>query len=189
MEESGILHYTTIQLVIGQMLSKDYPHAWQLIDDLVSLIVDILKSTDPSTLMHGHHIIRMLKEFLEMIPIYSVAEYLQIFVSLSALAALVMLYTFPDNSKTYVADESIHRFIISLKNDFPKHIYYECAQMVLNFCKLLRGTAGLEDPLYCFCRSFLKDIVEVIGIARHENVSMELLAFNIMMLFYLYVRW
>ncbi|WMV58522.1 hypothetical protein MTR67_051907 [Solanum verrucosum] len=57
--------------------------------------------------------------------------------------------------------------------------YTECARFILVFYKLLRRVVGLEDPLYKFCRSSIRDIVEVVGIARcKKNVARELLALN-----------
>ncbi|KAK6773028.1 hypothetical protein RDI58_028266 [Solanum bulbocastanum] len=50
LEDCGILRDTTIQFVIGQLLSTNNPQAWQLTDDLASLVFDILRSNDPSAL-------------------------------------------------------------------------------------------------------------------------------------------
>ncbi|KAG5573589.1 hypothetical protein H5410_063355 [Solanum commersonii] len=139
---------------------------------------------DPSALTHGHHIIRMLKKFLVMNPMHNINEkssqHFEIFISSSVPEALVMLYLSPDKAKKHVADESIHRFIDSLMStDFHMKRYSECAGLILVFCKLLRRAVGLEDPLYSFCRSTLRDIVEAVGIARcKKNVAKELLALN-----------
>ncbi|XP_055826818.1 E3 ubiquitin-protein ligase UPL5-like [Solanum dulcamara] len=184
LEDYAIQHDTTIQLVIGRMPSTDHPQAWQLIDDLVSVVFDILKSNDPSALMRGHHIIRMLKQFFAMTPMDNIEEsfqYLQIFISSSAPAALVMLYISADNTKKYIAHESIHRLINSLKSTYlPKHRYNEYARLVFVFCKLLRSVVGLDDPLYRFCQS---SIVEFTGVARHYYVTKELSALNDAFLF------
>ncbi|KAG5594425.1 hypothetical protein H5410_035657 [Solanum commersonii] len=91
-----------------------------------------------------------------------------------------MLYMSPDKSKKHVVDESIHRFINSLTSTIL-HVkrYSECARLILVFCKLLRRVVGLEDPLYRFCRSSIRDILEAVGIARcKKNVANELLAMN-----------
>ncbi|KAK4726844.1 hypothetical protein R3W88_031761 [Solanum pinnatisectum] len=135
---SGILRDITTQLVIGQLLSKNNPQAWQLTNDLGSLVFDILRSSDPSALTCGHHIIRMLKNFLVMTPMHNTNEessqHFQIFISSSVLAALVMLYMSPDKAKKHVADESIHRFIDSLMSiDLHMKRYNECARLVLVF--------------------------------------------------------
>ncbi|KAH0705182.1 hypothetical protein KY289_010258 [Solanum tuberosum] len=184
LEDCGILRDTTIQLVIGQLPSTNNPQAWQLTDDLASLVFDILRSNDPSALTRGHHIIRMLKKFLVMNPMHNINEessqHFEIFISSSVPEALVMLYLSPDKAKKHVADESIHRFIGSLMStDLHMKRYSECSRLILVFCKLLRRAVGLEDPLYSFCRSTLRDIVEAVGIARcKKNVAKELLALN-----------
>ena len=57
--------------------------------------------------------------------------------------------------------------------------YNECARLLLVFCKLLRRVVAHEDPLYNFCRSCIREIVEAIGIARcKKNVANEFLALN-----------
>ncbi|KAG5572282.1 hypothetical protein H5410_062048 [Solanum commersonii] len=95
-------------LVIGQLLSTNNPQAWQLTNDLASLVFDILRSNDHSTLKRGHHIIRMLKKFLLMTPMHNINEessqHFHIFISSSVLEALVMLYMSPDKAKKHTAD-------------------------------------------------------------------------------------
>ncbi|WMV57884.1 hypothetical protein MTR67_051269 [Solanum verrucosum] len=126
----------------------------------------------------------MLKKFLVMTPMHTINEessqHFHIFISSSVLEALVMLYMSPDKAKKHVADESIHRFISSLTSTvLHMERYSECAQLILVFCKLLRRVVGLEDPLYRFCRSSIRDILEAVGIARcKKNVADELLALN-----------
>ncbi|MCD7456443.1 hypothetical protein HAX54_031747 [Datura stramonium] len=48
---------TTMQL-ISRMRSTDHPWSLHLIDDLLSLIFDVLKSNYPSPISDAHHIIR-----------------------------------------------------------------------------------------------------------------------------------
>ncbi|KAG5572220.1 hypothetical protein H5410_061986 [Solanum commersonii] len=184
LEDCGILRDAIIQLVIGQLLSTNNPQAWQLIDDLASLVFDILRSNDPVALKRGHHIIRMSKKFFVMTPIHNINEessqHFHIFISSSVLSALVMLYLSLDKVKKHVADESIHRFINSLMStDLYMKRYSECARLILVFCKLLRRDVGLKDPLYRFCRGSIMDIVEAIGITKcKKNVANELLELN-----------
>ena len=89
----------------------------------------------------------------------------------------------PDNTKKFCVDESIHRFINSLKSELPKHTYNECAQMVLKFCKLLREAVGIDDPLYRFCRSRIENIVDSIGIIRCNSTTKELTTLNVVFMF------
>ncbi|KAG5594426.1 hypothetical protein H5410_035658 [Solanum commersonii] len=76
-------------VVIGQLLSTNNPQAWQLTNDLASLVFDILRINDHSTLKRGHHIIRMLKKFLVMTPMHNINEessqHFHIFISSSVL--------------------------------------------------------------------------------------------------------
>ncbi|OIT28105.1 PREDICTED: E3 ubiquitin-protein ligase UPL5-like [Nicotiana attenuata] len=178
----GIQKDESMQLV-GRMRSTDHPQAWQLINDLVSLIFDILRSNYPSVPSDSDHIIRMLIQFLTMTPgdnIEKAYEHIKIFVSSSAPAALVMLYMSPDNANKFTADESVRSFVNSFTSMLPKHICVGCARIVLEFCKLLRGAAGLDDRLYNFCRSSLGAIVDSIGNARHTK---ELLALKDVFMF------
>nr|XP_016432814.1 PREDICTED: E3 ubiquitin-protein ligase UPL5-like [Nicotiana tabacum] len=178
----GIQKDESMQLV-GRMRSTDHPQAWQLINDLVSLIFDILKSNYPSVPSDSDHIIRTLIQFLTMTPgdnIEKAYEHIKIFVSSWAPAALVMLYMSPDNANKFTADESVRSFVNSFTSMLPKHICVGCARIVLEFCKLLRRAAGLDDRLYNFCRNSLGAIVDSIGIARHTK---ELLALKDVFMF------
>ncbi|XP_015160968.1 E3 ubiquitin-protein ligase UPL5-like [Solanum tuberosum] len=107
-------------------------------------------------------------------------NHIHLFISSPAPTNLVMLYLSPDNAKRHVADESIRRFINSLMStDLHMKRYSECARFILVFCKLLRRVVGLEDLLYRFCRSSIREIIEVVGIAGcKKNVANELLALN-----------
>lgn len=97
-------------------------------------------------------------------------EHIKIFISSSAPTALVMLYMSPSANK-FTADKSVRSFISSFKSMLPKRIYVLCTPIVLQFCKLLRGAAGLDDSLYKFCRSSLGDIVESSGILRRKATT------------------
>ncbi|WMV58110.1 hypothetical protein MTR67_051495 [Solanum verrucosum] len=76
-------------------------------------------------------------------------------------------------------------FIESLmSSDLHMKRYNDVSQLILVFCKLLRRVIGLEDPLYSFCRSCIRDIVEVVGIAMFKkNVANELIALNDVFMF------
>ncbi|XP_060173534.1 E3 ubiquitin-protein ligase UPL5-like [Lycium barbarum] len=173
----GIQKDESLQLV-GRMRSTNHPQAWQLVDDLISLVLDILGSNYPTTLSDTHHITKMLMKFLTMTPkdnIGKASQHLHVFISSSVPAALVMLYMSAEKTIEFTAHYSIRTFINSLKSELPKNTYNACARILLEFCKLLRGAAGLDDRLYNFCRSSLGPIVESIGIARCKDTK-ELLA-------------
>ncbi|KAF3647338.1 putative 60S ribosomal protein L6-like [Capsicum annuum] len=184
LSDCGIQMGESVQLV-GQMRNTDNPQSWKLIDDLVSLVSDLLKDNDPSTLSDAHHIIMILKQFLRMTPndnIEKASQHLQIFNSSSAPAFLVMLYLSPEKTFKFAAHYSIRTFINSLKSELPKHTYSECVRMVLEFCKLLREAVGHDDCLYSFCRSSISAIVEAIEITRC-NTAKGLSALNDVFLF------
>ncbi|MCD7458341.1 hypothetical protein HAX54_037956 [Datura stramonium] len=168
------------------MRSTDHPRALQLIDDLLSLIFDILKSNYPSPISDAHHIIRLLKRFLRITPkdnIEKVSQHLQIFISSSAPAALVKLYISPDKTLSFTSYNSIWTFVHLLKSELPEHTYTECARMVLEFCKLLRGVSGHNyNYLYNFSLSNIGAMVEAIGISRCKATK-ELLALKDVFLF------
>ena len=57
--------------------------------------------------------------------------------------------------------------------------YSKYARLLLVFCKLLRRVVELEDPLYKFCRSSIREIVEAIRVARcKKNIANEFFALN-----------
>ncbi|MCD7461388.1 hypothetical protein HAX54_046016 [Datura stramonium] len=166
--ECNIQNDAGLQLV-GRMRSTGHPQAWQLINDLVSQIFDLCKSGNPRP---SNRLKTRLTDFLTMTPrndTEQASEHLQIFLSSCAPAALVMLYMSQAKVNKDTADESIRQFINSSKTVLPKPIYLQCAPIVLEFCKLLSGAAGVDDSLYGLCRSSLGGIVESIGIARWES--------------------
>ncbi|CAN4095962.1 unnamed protein product [Withania somnifera] len=141
--------------LVGRMRSTGHPQAWQLIDDLVSHIFDLTKSTNPNP---SSRIKTRLTEFLTMTPRNETEQawgHLQIFMSSCAPAALVMLYMSRLKVIKDIGDESIRHFINSSKNVLPKPIHMQCAPIVLEFCKLLSSAAGVDDVLYGLCRTSL----------------------------------
>lgn len=155
--------------LVGRMRSTGHPQAWQLINDLVSQIFDLCKSGNPRP---SSRIKTRLIEFLTMTPRNAPdksGEHLQIFLSSCAPAALVMLYMSHAKVNKDTADESIRQFINSSKTVLPNPIYIQCAPIVLEFCKLLSGSAGVDDSLYGLCRSSLGGIVESVGVTSWER--------------------
>ncbi|XP_009625673.1 E3 ubiquitin-protein ligase UPL5 isoform X1 [Nicotiana tabacum] len=162
--------------LVGRMRSTGHPQAWQLINDLVSQIFDLCKGQNPRP---SSRIKTRLTEFLTMTPrndAEQAAEHLQIFLSSCAPAALVMLYMSQAKVNKDTADESIRQFVNSSKTVLPKPIYMQCAPIVLEFCKLLSGAAGVDDSLYGLCRSSLGGIVESVGISRWESNGKDVIA-------------
>ncbi|KAG8385825.1 hypothetical protein BUALT_Bualt03G0085500 [Buddleja alternifolia] len=163
--------------LVGRMRSTGHPKAWQLIDDVVSLIIQLCKNNCPPPLLapmtSPKTVKSMLMQFLSMTP-RTVSDqasgHLQIFTASSAPSALVMLYMSSHKPNRDAADEAIKQFITSIKNVLPKHTYHECVPIVLEFCRLLKGAAGSDDPLYGVCRSNLGTIVEYIEIGEKKGM-------------------
>ncbi|XP_059663181.1 E3 ubiquitin-protein ligase UPL5 [Cornus florida] len=156
--ECSIQNDAGLQLV-GRMRSTGHPQAWQLIDEMVSLICRLCRGE--STVSHKYVKSRLM-EFFRMTPrndTEAAAGHLQIFMSSCAPAALVMLYVSPVKGNKECADESIRQFISSSQNVLPKLVLSQCAPIMLEFCKLLGRTAH-DDPLYSLCRSSLGSMVE-----------------------------
>lgn len=147
--------------LVGRMRSTGHPQAWQVIDDMVSLICRLCKG---ETLPHSlKHIKSRMTEFFTMTPKDEAAlDHIQILMSSSAPAALVMLYISPLPGNKDCADSSIRHFLNSTKNALPKHLHAQCAPIVLEFCKLLRKFTP-EDTLYLACRSTLGSLLEKYG--------------------------
>ncbi|KAJ9566356.1 hypothetical protein OSB04_002322 [Centaurea solstitialis] len=153
--------------LVGRMRSTIHPQAWQLIDDLVSIVC-----RGEQTGANSKSIKSRLIEFLNKTPkdgIDQATPYLNIFLSSSAKAALVMLYMSPHNGNKELAEEAIRHFIKSRRSSFPKPIYPEFAPIVLEFCKLLGRAAAHDDPLYVLCRSSLGSMVEFVKIGRRSS--------------------
>ncbi|XP_016491646.2 E3 ubiquitin-protein ligase UPL5 [Nicotiana tabacum] len=145
----------SLQLV-GRMRSTRHPLTWKLMSELIALI---------SNSTEGRLIKKMLSKILTMTPKDETKseEYLRIFIYSSVPAHLVKLYVSPSNSEFNnkdTADECIREFIKLCKKLLSDSIYAQCVHIVLEFCKLLRGAAGVDDALYGFCRSSLADIMD-----------------------------
>ncbi|CAL5344397.1 unnamed protein product [Camellia sinensis] len=161
LSECSIQNDAGLQLV-GRMRSTPHPKAWQVMDEMVSLIFRLCKGENTPS---AKSVKSRLSEFLTMTPRNdneAAYGHLQIFLSSCAPAALVMLYMSPYKGNKECGDESIRQFVNSSRNVLPKAIHALCAPIVLEFCKLL-GRAAHDDPLYSLCRSSLGSMVEYIG--------------------------
>ncbi|XP_076910570.1 E3 ubiquitin-protein ligase UPL5-like [Bidens hawaiensis] len=152
-------------ILVGRMRSSGHPQAWQVIDDLVSILCRMCKGerAGPGSIKSK------LTDFLNMMPTEGVdhaAPYLNVFLSSSAPAALVMLYMSPHHGNKDCAQDSIQHFIKAL----PVPLYSEFAPVVLEFCKLLARAATRDDPLYRLCRTSLGSMVEYVKLGRNSKV-------------------
>ncbi|KAD4982312.1 hypothetical protein R6Q59_001890 [Mikania micrantha] len=163
--------------LVGRMRSTEHPRVWHLIDDLVSTVYRLCKGERG---VYLKSVEAMMLEFLDMttkkeIQLTHLASHLNIFQSLCAPAALVMLYLSPHRYNKDLADKSIRTFASSCKNGLQKPLYSQCAPVALEFCNLLSRSAAQDDPLYSLCRSSLGSMVEDLRIGRssrnHENFS------------------
>ncbi|CAH1417373.1 unnamed protein product [Lactuca virosa] len=157
--------------LVGRMRSTEHPQAWQLIDDLVSTIYRLCKGEKGLCLKS---VKSRLTEFLNMTAKYDIgddqpAPHLNIFQSLCAPAALMMLYMSPHAGNKECAQESIRHLLTSSKDTLSRPIYSQCAPIALEFCKLLCRVSGRSDPLYEDCRSSLGSMVEYLRIGRSSR--------------------
>ncbi|KAB1214966.1 E3 ubiquitin-protein ligase UPL5 [Morella rubra] len=92
--ECSIQNDAGLQLV-GRMRSTEHPHAWQVVDDIVSVVCRLCRGETISTA--AKHIKLRMTDFLTETPKDEERGpgHLQIFLSCSAPAALVMLYMSP----------------------------------------------------------------------------------------------
>ncbi|KAJ1405533.1 Ubiquitin-like domain superfamily [Sesbania bispinosa] len=172
--ECSIQNDANLQLV-GRMRSTEHPQAWQVINDMVSLVYRLCRGEtvhDALKTVKG-----LITSYLTMTPRIdndSATGYFQIFMSSSAPAVLVMLYVSPYPGNKNCADSSVRHFLNSCRNTLSKALHTQCARVVLEFCKLLRRV-GSHDPLYLFCRSTFGSLLETAGISyaasESENVK------------------
>ncbi|KAI6704136.1 hypothetical protein NL676_013272 [Syzygium grande] len=151
--------------LVGRMRSTGHPQAWQIIDDMISLVCRLCKG---ETVPYALKTIRTrISEYLSMTPKDDgdpATGHLQIFMSSSAPAALVMLYMSPIRGNKECADDSIRHFLESCISELPKSLRSRCAPIVLEFCKLLRRLSS-DDSLYLSCRSSLGSMLELIKVS------------------------
>ncbi|KAL0363153.1 UNVERIFIED_CONTAM: E3 ubiquitin-protein ligase UPL5 [Sesamum calycinum] len=167
--------------LVGRMRSTEHPQAWQLINDVVSLIFYLYKNNPPRpppsllALSPPKTVKSMLLEFLSMTPRNDsdqASGHLQILSASSAPAALVMLYMSSHRPNKEAADDAIRQVISSCKTILPKHTYHQCVPIVMEFCRLLNRAAGTDDKLYGLCRSSLGTMLEYIEIGEKNGMKL-----------------
>ncbi|XP_076916646.1 E3 ubiquitin-protein ligase UPL5-like [Bidens hawaiensis] len=154
--------------LVGRMRSTEHPQVWHLVDTLVSTVYRLLKG---ETGFICKPVEAVLIVFLDMtakkdIHVNNLVSHLNIFQSLCAPSALVMLYRSPSKSNKELAEKSIRMLLSSLKTGLQRVLYSQCAPVALEFCNLLRRSGVRDDPLYSFCRSSLGSMVEDVRIGR-----------------------
>ncbi|XP_027331165.1 E3 ubiquitin-protein ligase UPL5 isoform X2 [Abrus precatorius] len=162
--ECSIQNDANLQLV-GRMRSTEHPQAWQVINDMVSLVYRLCRG---ETVRDALKTIKgLIASYLNMTPRIdsdSASGYFQIFMSSNAPEVLVMLYMSPFAGNKDCADSSVRHFLSSCCNTLCKALHGQCARVVLEFCKLLRRV-GYQDPLYLYCRSTFGSLLETAGVS------------------------
>ncbi|GAV65218.1 ubiquitin domain-containing protein/HECT domain-containing protein [Cephalotus follicularis] len=165
--ECYIQNDASLQLV-GRMRSTGHPQTWQLIDSLISIVLRLCRGESaPSS--SSKQIVSLITDFFTQTPAQKDDDslaigHLQVFLTSSAPAALVMLYKSSIKGNKECGDNVIRHFLNSSKNVLLKPVHTQCAIIVLEFCKLLRIDNN-EDPLYLTCRSTLGSFLETVGIS------------------------
>ncbi|XP_024017830.1 E3 ubiquitin-protein ligase UPL5 [Morus notabilis] len=168
--ECSIQNDASLQLV-GRMRSTEHPHAWQVIDDMISIICRLCKGEPYSN--EPKDIKSCMSEYFSMTPKEendSATSHLQIFMSSSAPAALVMLYVSPIKENKQHSEGAVKHFLGLIRNSLHKPLYNQCAPILLEFCKLLRRV-GYEDPLYVSCRNALGSLLESVASSNSSHGS------------------
>ncbi|KAK4726843.1 hypothetical protein R3W88_031760 [Solanum pinnatisectum] len=91
----------------------------------------------------------LIKEFTFMIQNENAEEacnHIQLFISSSAPADLVMLYSSQDMAKKSIADKFIHKFINSFCT-LTEDASDVCVLLISEFCELLKTAVGVDDEL------------------------------------------
>ncbi|XP_050234826.1 E3 ubiquitin-protein ligase UPL5 isoform X2 [Mercurialis annua] len=170
--ECSIQNDAGLQLV-GRMRSTKHPQTCQLLDDMVSFICRLCKGPCYPITCTSQRIKNLMNEFFSLTPKddnESAIGHLQIFISSSAPAALVMLYISNIKGNKECAESSVRHFLNSCRSSLPKSLHNQCAPIVLEFCKLLR-TVSYNDSLYLSCRSTLGSLLGSMGVCRGEDVK------------------
>ncbi|PIA38335.1 hypothetical protein AQUCO_02800189v1 [Aquilegia coerulea] len=155
--------------LIGRMRSTEFPKSWQVVDDLLSSIRRLYKGEEgkETLILDSKNVKFKIEEFLELIPKDDhgdkIAGHLKIFKSYGVPIALVMLYLSPGNKDC--ADEAIRQLLCPNLDLLAKGVQVHFASIILEFCKLLSGTAP-DDTLYIACRSTLGYLMDAIQCAH-----------------------
>ncbi|KAG5584727.1 hypothetical protein H5410_045161 [Solanum commersonii] len=141
--------------------STFHPYTRKLMSDLNLIIHDLCNCNDNIDINDSFtRMTEILTKFLEMTPRDGAdksEEYLQILIHSSIPAALVKLYVSRFVTTKQVAHGCICQFIDSCKTLFANRvtIYGLFAPILSEFCKILRGAAGVNDDLYIYSQSSL----------------------------------
>ncbi|KAL1537266.1 HECT-type E3 ubiquitin transferase [Salvia divinorum] len=165
--ECGVHNFAELSLV-GRMRSTKHPKACELINEVVSFIFIMCKKILPFNVPVSVKL--MLVEFWSM-NLEQASEHLHMFSASSAPTALVMLYMSPLRMNRSAAYEAIIHCIASIKSILPMHMHHECVPIILEFCKLLKGAAGIDDPLYRLCRSSLGAMMEYTQVGKKAKLE------------------
>ena len=163
LQECGIQNDANLQLV-GRMRSTEHPQAWQVLDNMVSLVCRLCRGEsvhDASNVINN-----LITRYLNMTPKVdenTAAAYFQIFVASNAPSMLVMLYVSPDPVNKERADSFVKHFLNSCRNSLSKAYHGQCASVVLELCKLLMRV-GCDDQLYLHCRHTFGFMLETAGV-------------------------
>ncbi|KAI3698194.1 hypothetical protein L6452_31306 [Arctium lappa] len=154
------------------MRSCWHPEAWQVINNLVSMICRLCNGEQDA---NTDFVKLELMEFLSMIPPNeinhaSVSDHLHIFTSSCVPQALVMLYMSPYKHNKECATESVQELMASIRFMLPQTVSSQFVPVVLLLCKMLQRAAGYDDSLYKFCRSSLGDLVKDAKNFNHGGV-------------------
>ncbi|XP_022132818.1 E3 ubiquitin-protein ligase UPL5 isoform X2 [Momordica charantia] len=163
--ECSIQNNAELQLV-GRMRSTEHPKAWQIVDDMVSSVLRLYRGEFVFSALEV--ITTLMTEFLGLATdtdLDSGVKQLQVFLSLSAPAALVMLHLSKIKGNKECADKLIKHFMDLLRHSVPKSLHDCGAIIVLEFCNLLRRDTP-EGSLYSLCRSTLGSLLGTEGISR-----------------------
>ncbi|GAU14697.1 hypothetical protein TSUD_203460 [Trifolium subterraneum] len=160
---------------VGRMRSTEHPQAWQVVNDMVSVVYDLCRQVnvqEPSKTVKS-----LLTSYISLaltpkpkLDADSATGYFGIFMNSSAISVLVTLYVSPFKGNKDTADSCIRHFLNCCRTSLSKTFYTQAARVALEFCKLL-SRVGTHDPLYLFCRSSLGGFLEdaEISLASSED--------------------
>lgn len=164
--------------LVGRMRSTEHPQAWQVVNDMVSLVYRLCCGENvhvPDKIVKG-----LITTYINLaltpkpkLDADSANGYFEIFTSSSAPSVLVTLYVSPYPGNKLCADSCIRHFLNLCRSTLSKTFHTQAARVALEICKLLRRV-GSHDPLYLYCRSSLGVLLEAAEIScassEAENV-------------------
>ncbi|KAG9144892.1 hypothetical protein Leryth_021304, partial [Lithospermum erythrorhizon] len=174
LSQCTLVNDSNLQL-LARLKSTVHPHMWQLLVDLVKLILhcckfgpdcsrksidcrfDYLSASEFRFEYESNDFVvkAVLTRVLGFISKDEDAEHCRIFLASFTPQALVTLYTSRFRGNRVMGNNAIRDFVGSLSSSKFLLIMRHCALVVLEFCKLLRIRVGTSDGLYIFCRDSL----------------------------------